>query len=631
MQSLNQETLQESIEIWMRSFPKEAILLHSVEDKTLSFQESVDGSLNLVRKGESGDLYFHDPSSPKREAEEWAKSLNLTNETVLYVYGVGLGYYYEAMEGWLKTNPEHAIVFIEDDLAALKMAFSTQLVLSMLKDSQVRVLFFRNLTEADEALDPLYWDFVMTQMGVSALRFYGEQKKESYIELKQKIVYDASIRNGLVEEYLKHGISFFRNYYQNLLLLSESWRGDHFFGKFQGIPAIICGAGPSLDKNIEEVRNLLDRALVFGGGSAMNALSSRGILPHFGIGIDPNPTQQFRLSTNKAYEVPLFYRNRMHHEAFSLVHGPRLYIYGAGGYDIADWFDERFGLQGEWIDEGHNVVNFGIELALRMGCNPIILTGVDLAYTGMLSYAKGVVDEMNVREEVLKTDDFDTSALLKKDIYGEPIYTLWKWIAESNWIGDYAKEHRMVQIVNCTEGGLGMPGVRNMTLKEAKEKFMRRQFDLKSWVRGEILSSAMPEVTQERVFEELLLFRDSLIRSREHIEVLIEDAKALMEKVQAEGKVPQTLQSGLAALSELELAEEAGYEYLLDLFNNIYSRVLNKELHRIKSGEEDPAAMLILKCKLNIKRLQFLQEVAEVNIQIIDFSIEERKRELSIS
>ncbi len=176
-----------------------------------------------------------------------------------------------------------------------------------------------------------------------------------------------------------------------------------------------------------------------------------------------------------------------------------------------------------------------------------------------------------------------------------------------------------------------MPGVRNMTLKEAKEKFMRRQFDLKSWVCGEILSSAMPEVTQERVFEELLLFRDSLIRSREHIEVLIEDAKALMEKVQAEGKVPQTLQSGLAALSELELAEEAGYEYLLDLFNNIYSRVLNKELHRIKSGEEDPAAMLILKCKLNIKRLQFLQEVAEVNIQIIDFSIEERKRELSIS
>ena len=42
--------------------------------------------------------------------------------------------------------------------------------------------------------------------------------------------------------------------------------------------------------------------------------------------------------------------------------------------------------------------------------------------------------------------------LLKTDIYGKPIYTLWKWIAEANWIGDFAKAHPDITVINATEG-----------------------------------------------------------------------------------------------------------------------------------------------------------------------------------
>jgi len=584
--------VQENIELWMRVFPKEAILLNTVQESHLI---------------ETADF----------------PSLQLTNETVIYIYGIGLGAYYEALKDWLSADRNHFVVFLEDDLSQIKSFFKTETATALLNDPQARLIYFSDLSTADEAFDPLYWDFVLTQMHVAK---HPSKEKNLFLELKQKLIYDAAIKNGLVEEYLKHGISFFKNYYMNLLMLSESWKGDSLFGKFQGIPAIICGAGPSLDKNIEQIAGLLDQAIVFGGGSALNALSSRNILPHFGIGIDPNPTQSFRLSSNKAYEVPLFYRNRLHYEAFKLIHGPRLYIYGAGGYDIADYFDEKFGLHGEWIDEGHNVVNFGIELAVRLGCNPIILTGVDLAYTDMQAYASGVVEgDRSIQKEILKTDDFDSSALLKEDIYGKPVYTLWKWIAESNWIGDFAKEHRSTLIVNCTEGGLGMPGIQNMTLKQAVDKYFTKYYDLKGWVRGEILSSPL-NISQTQVFDELLEFRDSLRRSIEHIDVLVEDAKRLSALAEESSQVPESTQSGLAALAEIELSEEAGYEYLLDLFNNIYSRVLNKELHRIKS--EEPWKQVVLKCALNSERLQFLREVAEVNIKIIDYAIDERKKEL---
>lgn len=597
----NMNNLQSNSELWMQNFPREALLLHSVKDKTFELESL-------------------------KEAHDWFSSLSLTNETVIYVFGIGSGTYYDAIKPWLLADKNRSVVFLEDDLSVIKMFFKTERAANLLKDPQARLIYFSDLKNADDAFDPLYWDFVLTQMHVTAIKSYAEKRQEVFKELKEKIIYDASVKNGLVEEYLKHGISFFKNYYSNLLLLSESWKGDQLFGKFQGVPAIICGAGPSLDKNVDQIKDLLDKAIVFGGGSALNALSSRNILPHFGIGIDPNPTQQFRLQTNKAYEVPLFYRNRLHFEAFRLIHGPRLYIYGAGGYDIGDYFDEKFGLNGEWIDEGHNVVNFGLELALRLGCNPILLTGVDLAYTDMQAYAQGVVDDRRIQKEVLQTEDFDTTALLKEDIYGKPIYTLWKWIAESNWISDFAKDHKDVKVINCTEGGLGMPGVQNMTLKEAAAAYFKNTYDLKGWVRGEILSSPL-NITQEEVFDEVLGFRDSLKRSIEHIDVLINDAERLSKEADEKKQVPETLQSGLAALAELELSEEAGYEYLLDLFNNIYSRFLNKYLHIIKN-EPEKWKQVMLKCELNVKRLVFLKEVADVNVRIIDYTVERRKKEL---
>ena len=65
---------------------------------------------------------------------------------------------------------------------------------------------------------------------------------------------------------------------------------------------------------------------------------------------------------------------------------------------------------------------------------------MDLAYTDMKAYASGVEANNTVEAAtVTKPDNIDQAALLKTDIYGKPIYTLWKWIAEADWIGDFLK------------------------------------------------------------------------------------------------------------------------------------------------------------------------------------------------
>lgn len=631
---MNEDLFHENVQLFGRSDPKKAVRLQFLRDTPLTISPSKCGAENLVKGSGDEAFYYHDADDPVAEAEAWFKGLDLRNISVIYVYGIGLGYYYDAAEKWLQGDPKRGIVFLENNLYVIQAFLQTGRANRLLKDPQAYLSYFEDTEKEEESLKEIYWDFILTQMTFTCLKSYGERYPDFFAELKHQITHAAAIKNGLVEEYLRYGISFFKNYYPNLLWLPESWRGTHLYGKFENIPAIICGAGPSLEKNILSLQGYLDKALLFGGGSALNALSSRGILPHFGIGVDPNPTQHYRLSSNKAYEVPLFYRNRMHVEAYRLVHGPRLYIPGAGGYDIADWFDEKFGLkdEGEWLDEGHNVVNFGLELAYHLGCNPILFVGVDLAFTEMQSYASGIVDDTTVQEkDILNTDDFDTSALLKKDIYGRPIYTLWKWISESEWTTDYAKSHPQLTIINCTEGGLGMPQIPNMPLKEAAERYLTKSYDLRSRVQGEILNSGMPEITDERVFSAVEEMDESLKRSVEQIETLLQDKSSYEKKLKETKSVPDIKQSGLAALAEIELEEEPAYTYILGIFNLVYSRVLNRDLRNI---QREHLAISdwereLHNNEINTKRLAFMLDVARVNRTIINESLEERLGQLN--
>lgn len=622
----NEKQFQKNVELWAKYHPKEAVMLPYLEGISLDFCECKNGELNLKRTDNNKPHYYHSVENPLQEAEEWFKELELQDVPYLYVYGLGLGYYYDAAKQWLEQDPKHRIVFLEDNLEVIRRFLETDRAAEMLQDPQVLVHYFQDLKDKEGVFEVLYWSSVMTRVAVSSLKSYAE--KEMFPQLHHKIVYDAAKKNALVEEYLGYGIGFFKNFYPNILELHRSYFGNNFFGKFQKIPAIICGAGPSLTKNIPLLKSLSDKALIFAGGSALNVLNSAGFMPHFGAGIDPNAAQYERLSTNQAFELPFFYRNRMFYGAFRAIHGPRLYVTGCGGYDVSEFFEEKFGIKTDFLDEGHNVINFCVEVANAMGCNPIIFVGVDLAFTGMQAYADGVVDNAVVTEkEILETDDYDSKAMLKADIYGQPVYTLWKWIAESDWIGDYAESHQNITMLNATEGGIGFRGIANVTLADVAKQYLQHNYDFKDRIHGEIQNSAMPQITFDKLLEATEELRDSLKRCVEDFDILSEDAQEMIKKLKKEKKSEGSTQSGRAALFETELAEEPGYKYVLDVFNAVLSRIMSRDLMLLRTRKKPLAEWQknIKKLELNLKRFTFLKEVAQVNIKLIQMALDEKK------
>jgi antitoxin component YwqK of YwqJK toxin-antitoxin module len=620
----SEELFQRNCERWAGFNPKQAVLLPYLETEQYQFSHTQKGELNLKNLKAKPPFEYHAHSGASQEAKEWFSKLNLDKVLVLCVYGVGLGYYYDAAKNWLAEDSSRRLVFLEDDLAVLRLFLETSKAEEMLDNHQVQLLYFQDLKDNEAVLEVLYWNFAMTRLLVTALDQYAKVKREKFAELHHKIAHDWAVKNALVDEYQRYGGAFFINFYQNMLSLPGSYLGNKTFGSFNKVPAIICGAGPSLSKNLPLLAKLKDRALIFAGGSALNALNAAGIQPHLGAGIDPNPAQFERLKSNQAFEVPFYYRNRMYHEAFEMIHGPRLYITGTGGYDVAEWFEEKLRIQHEFLDEGHNVVNFCLQVARQLGCHPILFVGMDLAFTGMKSYAPGVEEDIEFDpNKALDTDDFDERPLLQKDMEGKPLYTLWKWVAESEWIGDFAKEFPETVIINCTEGGLGFPGVSNQTLQEAAEHYLTRTYAIPDRLNGEIQNGRM-RVTLPKMVKLINTLRESLVRCMEWLAILIEDAQKRLGALQAEPEKPEPLPSGRSALAETELADEPGYQFVLDIFNQVEARLLSRELHEARSLPSSEQAMK--KIELNLKRLSFLQETAKINIGMMDYALEQRKK-----
>lgn len=606
-----------NLELWAKERPVEAIRLQ-MEDFTdyLPFTSKEMNNLKMPW----GGLYSDDP---KKEAEEWFKGLDLKNTKLIYVYGVGLGYYYETLTNWLKQNPENHVVFVEDDLGVLVKFLETKLAFQILSDSQANVCYVPDVLDSEGVLETLYWSFVLTPFVATGLKSYQHYKQNKYTELTTKLLYDTTMKNALIDEYLHYGASFFRNFYPNILELHKSRFGNSLFGKFQGIPAIICGAGPSLEKQLPLLKELNDKAILFAGGSSLNAITAQGILPHFGAGIDPNPTQALRLSTSQAAGVPFFYRSRMMRDAFRKIPGERLYISGSGGYDVSEIYEDKFGLKAEFLDEGHNVVNFCTEIACRMGCNPIIYVGMDLAYTGMKSYSGGIEDNVTVSEEALMSaQDEEYRGVRKEDIYGKPTFTLWKWVAEADWLSNFSKTHPECKMINATEGGIGFPGIENISFQKCLQD-LTQQKNLKGKIQTAIDEAAIPQVTEEEVVALTHEIKESLIRSLNLIRILREELEAEKKDPNTDG----TFSTGRAALAETDLYEEMAYKYILDIFHQIYVRVQNKKLVQLRINKNerlDAKGLALEKINLQLERLDFLHKSADANIVLIDWALENR-------
>ncbi len=449
----------------------------------------------------------------------------------------------EAALNWLASREKRRLLFVEADVERIAAWLSAHESARLLEGGRVEFVI------ASGELEPLR-SFALRHLGLKGCVVVTDGFKERHPELAREgpsELLGASESLSRIEgEFLREGRLFYSNFYRNFFLLQGLCLASTLKERFAGVPAVICGSGPSLPKELEPLRGIQERALIFAAGSAINILREGGITPHFFGACDPHPFQYQRVVLADAYEVALLFSGRWNHEAHKLWHGPRLLVSGEGGYPIAGWLEEEVGIGGSDLqDTGRNVAHLCLSMAEEFGCNPIIFVGMDLAYTGGKSYGDGVL--LGESEQDLVESRQESESIPARDIFGMEVMTHPQWLAESGWISHFARGHSETRLINATGGGIGFQGVENLPFEQVVGERLNRCYPLRQMVHAAI-QEGVTSVSREPLLKALLKLEASLSR-----------AEALLREW-----VARPHEKVMELLFEVELGEELCYELILE-------------------------------------------------------------------
>lgn len=497
--------------------------------------------------------------------------LNLQKLEVVYIYGLGLGHYFSSFKEWLKENKERDLVFIEENLSVLESFLEMDHAKELLSHPQVHLRLNLDKKRLDPFLQECAQAFPFENIGVISLASYKKHYPSRFYRLRLKLHRFSTVQHAIFLENQYYNL-FVKNLLPNFKRMGTAFNGNGLKDKFSKIPAVICGAGPSLENDLKTLHDLDNQALIFAGGSAITALSKQGIRPHFGVAIDPNFEEVHRFNESTLFEVPLFYAPRLHPEVFNTFNGPHGYLHTKTGGPFELWMETQLGLEFPPLQEGFNiealsVTTTAIELAATLGCDPIILVGVDLAFTNDQAYTSGVVSSPGAFLEKRKTEIRASERLLKRrDIYDKPIYTLVKWVMESAAIGIFAKENPQITLINATSGGIGFEGISNVPLHQIS---MPPPRDLHGQIHQAIQNHPLP-VTAEQISTQLKILKESLLKAESYVQIALKE----LNRVKETDQDPET---GRVIFAQMELETLDAYTCFLAEPSQIFTTLLNRK------------------------------------------------------
>lgn len=465
----------------------------------------------------------------------------LPDVEVLYVYGLSLEAY-QLLSSWVHAAPQRKLLFLEDREGQFGALLQSEEALPLVEDLQVELhLLPQKKNALNEALEKLAKEHPVTTLDIIALpsrntrhfRFFREQ-------LFRKTMLAEAIRKDRL-----HGYQLFWNFVCNAPHLKNSFYVNALRGAFEQIPAIICGAGPSLASAFATLEKLEHRALIIACGSAITACSAAGITPHICIAVDPNEEEFSRLKDSFAFEVPFFYSTRIHPHVFSTLNGPFGYVRSQFGDVSQLWLEEELGLTEPFIghqlsSESISVTSMAVAILEHLGCNPILFAGMDMAYTANQRYCSSVGVRQTAQEK--HTQITADRLIQKKDRQGKKVHSAVRWIMESSSLSHYATLHPHVRFINTTEGGIGFSKIPYQSLESAVNEF-QQQYDLRGMMHAAISRAPLPSSTSS-IPQQLSFLKESLLRVIEHLQVLSGEKK------------------GSQLLAELDMKEETAYSVL---------------------------------------------------------------------
>ncbi|MCB1109188.1 MAG: DUF115 domain-containing protein, partial [Chlamydiia bacterium] len=474
----------------------------------------------------------------------------------IYLYGLNINAL-EALREWLSQEMMRDVIVIEDDIAKLQGFLEHKASAEWILHPQVHLKMpFNHSIDQREFCRDCAKEFPLQRIGIYPAKSENQDQFEAFsLEIRRM----TTLTHGRYCEYFYH-YRLFENLLSNFKRFDRMFLIRHMKDLFKGRPAVVCGAGPSLTGVIEDLKQYRHKAVIFAGGSTIAALSNQGVQPHLALAVDPNPDEYPRLKASSAYTVPMIMGARVLPDIFNASVGDIGYMQSIA-CDISEyWVTEQLGIQGALLEEGMgeealSVTTSCIALAEYMGCNPIVLAGVDLAFTGLEQYAKGVFTDSAIAIEEKKKDTRVCETLIEQQREtGETLYTNVKWLMEATCISQFSEKSK-ADFFNASDRGLKIEKIPYKPLKTILEAANVKPLYIDGFLQTAIHDAKVPEQCAETLPKALQELKTSLSNCQKHLTALLDALDLYREEFKIEG--------ALFTLHEMDLQEELAYRCVL--------------------------------------------------------------------
>lgn len=351
--------------------------------------------------------------------------------------------------------------------------------------------------------------------------------------------------------------------------------------KMKDIPAILVAAGPSLDKNVGELKKAKGKAFLMVVDTALNTVLEHGIIPDMTISVDSR--KPLTLFKHKEYEnIPIALSMNSNKEVVKKNHAKHFYEIDEQSY--LKKVIEELGKDTVQLPSGGSVANNALSLLHEMKFEILILVGQDLAYPGGVEHAEAAYGKGNDKVDVKKKNYIEV-----EDNYGNMILTEANMNIYRKWIENYIAAYDNLKVINATEGGAKIAGTKFMKLSEAIEQYCKKDFDVK-----EILNCE-PYFTEEERSQFTKEVRN-IPKQIEMLENLIKETQKLYRKIDSlNGKGKTNSVQMRKAMDEITSFNEKMNESVVTSMLQAYIAKTDYEIRGevLKYHENDSALKLV--------------------------------------
>ena len=446
------------------------------EEIRITESRSDDGEIVLKIEKENRTLYLGGKRSAKEPAEMWVKTLGkLQRNALVLMVGVGNpAYLKELVE---QTENRISIIVYEPSLHIF-LKFLEMVDLECWMEKHLIIFWVEGLEDMDaEHMKGILRNVLKYERlncsKTLILPNYDALFPEEAVEFVKMC------RDIAVGEMINYNTEYrfsdvlVKNLLCNARYLYKGYKTTQLTEVVPpSVPGILVAAGPSLNKNIEELRAAKGKAFIIAVDTAIKPLLNAGIIPDmFAIVDGKKPLDLIQIEG--ARDIPMMTTLSAASEVLDYHTGMKFFY--DEGYEFAEEIFSRSEECYGDVPSGGSVATSAFSLLYKLGINTIILVGQDLAFTNNKSHADGTFKE--------KMDEQDTSQFIKVEgNYEDKVPTRSDFKFYLDWYNAYiqgCKEHKKeFRVINATEGGAKIKNTEIMTLKEAIQQECVTEIDI---------------------------------------------------------------------------------------------------------------------------------------------------------